>query len=192
MSQNDDVETIRRIISGEKQVFSVLYEKYQKVVYVHALSGLSNIQLAKETTQNVFTRVYRNLSQYDANRSSFSTYLYEIVKSEIYVTLRNEKRSSFFNREKKNDNNTKVQDSIDGREILDNKILNSQQSKYLYDCLLKLNNNEQEVLIDFYFKELGVSDIANNKNMPIGTVKSYLSRGREKLAVMLKMIISLI
>ena len=125
--------------------------------------------------------------------------MYEIVISEIHLTFRNEKRSSFFRREKKSDNSTQnmmnsnnTEDSIDGRVILDNKILNNQQSSYLYDCLLKLNDNEKEVLIEFYFKELGVNDIANKKNMPVGTVKSCLSRGRDKLGEMLKMIVSLI
>lgn len=198
-SQNDDLEIIRRVINGESQLFSMIHEKYVKIVYMHALSGLRNKQLAEETTQNVFLRVYRNLSKYDGSRGSFSTYLYEIVKSEIHTTFRNEKRSSFFRRERNNNNNIKditnnnnTEDSIDGRTILDNKILNNQQSKYLYDCLLKLNDNEKEVLIEFYFKELGVNDIANNKNMPIGTVKSCLSRGRDKLGEMLKMIVSLI
>ena len=74
----DDVQLIRRILSGDDRAFSALVQKYQKGVHALAWRKIGDFHYAEELTQDVFLQVYKKLSTLK-NPNQFAGWLYVIV-----------------------------------------------------------------------------------------------------------------
>ena len=59
--EKDDVQLVRKILSGDDEAFNTLVRKYQKSVHALAWRKVGDFHFAEEITQDVFLQVYKSL-----------------------------------------------------------------------------------------------------------------------------------
>ena len=86
----DDNTLVRDCLGGSDRAFEVLLDRYEKKLFNGALRMVSNPEDARDITQNVFVKVYRSLSSYDAKYKFFS-WIYRIMVNEAINLLNSRK-----------------------------------------------------------------------------------------------------
>jgi RNA polymerase sigma-70 factor (ECF subfamily) len=75
---------IQRCLAGEETAYVALYNQYAGMIYRLCISLLQNREDAEEVLQDSFEYAFRRLAQYDANKSAFKTWLYQIAVSRCH------------------------------------------------------------------------------------------------------------
>ncbi len=85
--KNNDVTLIQQTLGGDQSAFTVLVEKYQKLIHAFAWRKLGDFHLAEEITQDTFLQVYQRLwTLRDPNR--FAAWVYAIAKNCCLASFR--------------------------------------------------------------------------------------------------------
>ena len=178
---------IERCQSGDYDAFEVLVNTYSDRAYSVAFGVMGNHHDAADMTQEAFIKIYKNISKFNF-RSSFNTWLYRIVKNTCIDELRKKKRKNTVSLDtgvENEDGEYLMQISDDSADI--QTILEKEEaSQLLMDALMTLGEKHRGVLVLADIKGYDYLEIAEMLELPVGTVKSRISRAREKLAVILK------
>ena len=174
MSQLNDISLVAQVVVFKNtRAFDQLVQKYQSSIrrfFLHQTCGDS--ELSDDLAQDTFIKAYTNISSF-RNLSSFSTWLYRIAYNVFYDYIRSRKETS--------DLDTKEIDAINNTEQE-----NIGQKMDIYQSLRTLKEVERTCITLFYMEDVNIDKIAGIIGIPAGTVKSHLSRGKEKLATYLK------
>lgn len=148
---------------GNTKAFAKLYEKYNPALlrYVYKLSG--NSELTKDVCQCVWLELARKLHRLVDPRA-FKSWLYRTARWRCLDELRTLSKHSEY----------VLEESIDSTHTIE---MNSD----IFRAMQKLAKKEYEVVYLFYLEDLSVKEIAHVIQIPIGTVKSRLSKARESL-----------
>ena len=175
VSFDDDYSIIRRFLEGDNAAFPILVrrhkEKVRNIIYI----TMNNSALVDDIAQDVFITVYRNL-KYFRFESQFTTWLYRITVNRCKDYLRKMNvRKIFFPVE-------------DGIEISDHStpVENNEISKIVIDAISKLPIKLRMPLIMKDIEGFSYQEISESLNCEMGTVKSRIFRGREKLKEILQ------
>lgn len=172
MSQLGDIALIARVtLYNDTEAFSRLVIKHQSALrrlFLNLTNG--NKALSDDLAQETFIKAYTHIGQFKL-QAKFTTWLFSIAYNLFYDYKRSQKKEV----------------SIDSSDALELKINSSRTSTLdLHDALKILNDNEKICITLFYMEDLRIQDIAKITQLPKGTIKSSLSRGRIKLADYLK------
>lgn len=99
---SDEMIVSRILDSGQNNLFAILFERYQKKVHCKCMSLLKNEDLAEEFVEEIFSKVFENLSTFQ-NRSLFSSWLYAVANNYCIDYLRNKKKLHYPNWNKENE-----------------------------------------------------------------------------------------
>ena len=174
MSQLNDIALVAQVVVlGNKRAFDTLVKKYQSPVrrfFLHQTLG--DEELSDDLAQETFIKAYTHLASFK-NLSNFSTWLFRIAYNVCYDYIRNRKETSG------------LEDwEVDATYQTEQRRIGEEMDIYLGLSILK--EAERTCITLRYMEDLSVDKIANITGMPSGTVKSHLSRGKEKLANFLK------
>ena len=156
------------ILLGDREAFNRLVETYQSPVrrFFFNLTG-GDEELSKDLAQDTFMKAWLNIGSF-RSISTFSTWLYRIAYNTFYDYLRSRKLSA----------------ELDVETLGDVLPAGSQDKDLGIDftrALLLLRADERTVVLLFYMEDKSVETIAGIMSIPLGTVKSHLSRGKKKL-----------
>ena len=174
MSQLNDISLVAQVVVFKNtKAFDTLVKKYQSQVRRFFLNQtLGDSELSDDLAQDTFIKAYTNISSFK-NLSNFSTWLYRIAYNVFYDYIRSRKETS----------------EIDAREV-DAMHCTEQENvgekMDIYKSLKMLKEVERTCITLFYMEDVSIDKIAGIIGSPTGTVKSHLSRGKEKLAIYLK------
>ena len=130
--------------------------------------------LSDDIAQNALVKAYIASGDF-VPRVKFSTWLYKIAYN------------CFIDNVRKKSVQTVRDDSTEASKIADPSLTDSRfEHQALYAAIDRLQPNERAVILLFYMEDRPVKEIASILNIPDGTVKSHLSRGREHLKLLLK------
>jgi RNA polymerase sigma-70 factor (ECF subfamily) len=169
----DDLEMMRRIAAHDQQAFIALYDHYGKAVYSLAYRVLQSAVLAEEVTQDTFLKVWRHTTDWDAEKGKLKNWLLTIAHYTAIDRLRRERRQP-----------TLHPDSI---EDTDETMLTARNESLWQEgaalrMLLTQIPPEQAALIELaFFQGMTHSDIATVTKIPLGTVKTRLRTGIQRL-----------
>ena len=170
MSQLNDISLVAQVVVFKNtRAFDQLVQKYQSPVrrfFLHLTCG--DNELSDDLAQDTFIKAYTNLASF-RNLSSFSTWLYRIAYNILYDYIRSRKET--------NDLDAREVDAISSVEQD-----NLGQKMDVYQSLKTLKEIERTCITLFYMEDVSIEKIAGITGCPVGTVKSHLSRGKEKLA----------
>lgn len=174
MSQLNDIALVAQVVVlGNKRAFDTLVKKYQSPVrrfFLHQTLG--DEELSDDLAQETFIKAYTHLASFK-NLSSFSTWLFRIAYNVFYDYIRNRKETSG------------LEDwEVDATYQTEQRRIGEEMD--IYRGLSILKEAERTCITLRYMEDLSVDKIADITGMPSGTVKSHLSRGKEKLANFLK------
>jgi RNA polymerase sigma-70 factor (ECF subfamily) len=171
--------------SGDLESFERLIEKYQHVAYNIAYRMVGNEEDAKDITQEAFIKVFKSIASFRED-SSFSTWLYRIVMNTCKDELRKKKLKVI-----SIDRDIEVGESSVSFEIPDHTYSpevvyeKKQLHAMLSQALTDLPEQNRIVVIMRDVQGFSYEDIAECINIPVGTVKSRINRGRHMLREMI-------
>ena len=174
MSQLNDIALVAQVVVlGNKRAFDTLVKKYQSPVrrfFLHQTLG--DEELSDDLAQETFIKAYTHLASFK-NLSNFSTWLFRIAYNIFYDYIRNRKETSG------------LEDwEVDATYQTEQRRIGEEMD--IYRGLSILKEAERTCITLRYMEDLSGDKIADITGMPSGTVKSHLSRGKEKLANFLK------
>ena len=174
-----DAELIQRTLDGDQSAFTALVEKYQKGVHALAWQKIGDFHIAQEITQDAFLRAYQKLGTLK-NHNLFSGWLYVIATRLCYEWLR-KKRLPMQSLEtvdsKEVDQVAYTQYVEEQREADANEI----RRELVRDLLKKLPESERTVMTLHYLGEMTCESISEFLGVSPNTVRSRLSRARNRL-----------
>jgi RNA polymerase sigma-70 factor, ECF subfamily len=179
----DDPSLIRLITQGQVDAISELYDRYGRMLYSLALNSIGDAAVAEEIVQDVFVRVWEKAGTYDARIAKVSTWLTSIARHRVIDEFRRGKRRL----DKTSISWTELTPihGLYGRGPEEEAEL-SFQNQLVRQALNNLSPGEREALALAYFKGYSHSEIAQHLGVPLGTVKTRIRMGMQKLRLILK------
>ena len=177
-----DEKLILRFQEGDINAYNELVKRYKDRLLNFVFRYFNNREQAEDVVQDTLIKLYTHASYYK-NIAKFSTWIFTIAKNNALTELRKNKRkqtdSLWTEDGKVIDINSKEQ-SLDVK--VQNEIAIDQLNKFLYE--IPENFRMAVVLRDF--QELSYDEISKILEIPIGTIKSRINRGRIQLAEKMK------
>jgi RNA polymerase sigma factor (sigma-70 family) len=175
MNKTEDLYYIEAVRNGNLQAFSVLVEKYQKLVYTLALKLLKKPEDAEEIAQDTFIKAYQKLDSYEG-KSKFSTWLYSITYNACISELR-KRRIEF-----KSLDDTRISDQ-DELKMHDyyREVKKEDQEKYLNLALEKLPEDDQVLVTLYYYESQSMDEISVITGLTVSNIKVKIHRARKKM-----------
>jgi RNA polymerase sigma-70 factor, ECF subfamily len=179
-----DFSLVARCLSGEEPAWEELVRTHTRRVYGLCYRFTGSDSEAQDLTQEVFVRVFRTLKTFRSAEGSFGTWLARVSRNLLIDHYRRSKQD-------------RVTDSIEeqlptieegkaGVSRPDTALAGREASEILQAALQKLSPDLREAVILRDLQELEYREIADVLQIPEGTVKSRINRGRVELARVLK------
>jgi RNA polymerase sigma factor (sigma-70 family) len=184
-----DYELVQRAINGNEQsAYAELMERYRDSIYFMLFRMVSNRDDADDLTIEAFGKAFSRLKQYQPNYA-FSTWLFKIASNNCIDFIRREKKKKIVSLDNSFENEDGDRLSIDVRaDALDpeESIIKDQKVKMMREVVEKLKPRYRDLIKLRYFDELSYEEIAEELQLPLGTVKAQLFRARDFIANMMK------
>ncbi len=179
-SLDADQPIIERCLAGEEAAWEELVRVHTRRVYAICFRFTGSDHKAQDLTQEVFLRVFRSLKNFRAGEGSFSVWLGRLARNLLIDDYRKNKldraSDSLEERLPTIENTTATAARADGM------LAGREASEMLQAALQKLSPELRETVILRDLEELEYREIAQVLEIPEGTVKSRLNRGRADLA----------
>ncbi|HNQ12252.1 MAG TPA: RNA polymerase sigma factor [Bacteroidia bacterium] len=174
----DDNELVRLITeSNNADLFSILYDRYSKVIYNKSYSFVKNQPEAEDLSHDIFLKLFIELRKFQG-KSKFSTWLYSFTYN-FLVNYVNRKKDpvSFENIE---ETWSAEEESNEPADYSDEELF---QSKYetLMKALDQLKPQEKAVLLMKYLDDLSIKEIMEVTELGESAVKMKIKRAKAKV-----------
>ncbi len=176
----DDVELVAAALAGDEEAFADLVTRYQRRLTAFLAQLVGDVELARELTQEAFIRAWSALERYDPTYR-FSTWLFRIGHNLGIDHLRRRRiKTVGITRE---DGDGEEMDRIlpDERKDPLGHLRNAELSAALRKTIEDLRPEYRELVLLRHFGGLSYQEIAEIKDMPLGTVKNKLFRAHSVL-----------
>ncbi|MCU1338974.1 MAG: polymerase, sigma-24 subunit, subfamily [Bryobacterales bacterium] len=174
-----DNQLVERCLSGEETGWEDLVKAHSRRVYAICYRFTGSDHQAQDLTQDVFLRVFRSLKSFRAGEGSFSVWLSRLARNLLIDHYRRTKldRASASIEEQL----PMLEEKAAGLGRTEGLLAGREASEVLQAALQKLSPDLRETVILRDLEELEYREIAQVLNVPEGTVKSRLNRGRAEL-----------
>jgi RNA polymerase sigma-70 factor, ECF subfamily len=173
-----DTTLAARVARGDVGAFAVLYERYARVVLAMAAHTVGRTD-AEEVVQDVFLRLWNRAGQFDPTRGSFAAWFMTIARHRVVDELQRRRRGPVAAEavdELLSDN-----ESV---ELVDEGSMTDR--RFVLDAVRELPEEQRQVLVLAYFGGMSQSEIAAHLDLPLGTVKTRIRLGLQKLRASLE------
>jgi RNA polymerase sigma-70 factor (ECF subfamily) len=177
-------EVIARVGKGDSQAFAELYEHSSSLLFTLALRILNNRDEAAELLQDVYIEVWRKAGNFDQNRGSPMAWLITLTRSRAIDRVR-ASTSRGRTRTDSLEDNPAEQIQSDLPDPLENRSMEELRS-LVGDALTDLPAAQQEALELSFYDGLTHAEIAAKLDKPIGTIKTRIKLGMNKLRYTLR------
>jgi RNA polymerase sigma-70 factor (ECF subfamily) len=174
-----DAEVIALIASGETRALEVLYDRYSRVVYSFAVRIVSDPQLAEEVLQEVFFRVWQQGSAFQSSRGSLITWLLSITHNLAIDEVR--KRNRRPQKADSEDPELVLGSVADTSADIEEEVWLSGVRSAINTALARLPAEQRDVIELAYFRGMTQREIADVLGQPLGTIKTRMRLGLQKL-----------
>lgn len=169
LSDQEDLELVRRALRGETKAFETLVLKYQKTIYNLALRMANDGDDAADITQGVFIKAFDKLGSYN-DRFKFFSWLYRIAVNESLNFIKSRRRF----------------ESLDDQAVSFERLPDEETDvqltrRRIAAALLELRPDARIVVILCYYDDLSYLEISRILGIPEKTVKSRLYSARQNL-----------
>ena len=177
---------IKQVLKGDHNAFGEIVEVYKDRIYQLCYRMLGNAHEAEDISQEAFIRAYVNIDRYNINRK-FSTWLYRIATNLCIDRIRKKKPDYFLDAEVKGTDGLNLYSQIQSKELTpDEKVVKMELQELIQMEILKLPEKYRSAILLKYIEELSLKEISEVLDLPIGTVKTRIHRGREALRKQLR------
>lgn len=173
-----EAELVARLKAKDKAALGYLYDHYSGALYGVIARIVIHEGIAQEILQDVFLKFWNKIDTYDASKGRLFTWMLNISRNQAI----DKTRSKEISKDKKT---TDIQDSV-SRVDLKSFQEQSVDAIGLKEVLMELPPEQKFVVEHLYFKGYSQSELAEEFNIPLGTVKTRLRLAMQHLRVTLK------
>ena len=173
----NEQKLIERASGGDPAAFNQLMAMHEKRMYAVALRMFANREDAQDCLQEAMLRIYRAIGSFKG-QSSFSTWVYRITMNTCLDELRR----------KKNRPSTSLDNLLDqgwspsdGDNVPEHRAIQAETRKALVGAIRELPEDMRAAIVLRDMQGYSYDEIARMLDVNVGTIKSRISRGREKL-----------
>ena len=181
MERENDVQLIRRILSGDDAAFNALVRKHQKGIHALAWRKVGDFHIAEEIVQDTFLQVYKNLTQLK-NPNQFSGWMYVIASRLCLKWLQKNKNKSAM-QSLEDTPVAEIEESSYTHYVSEQRLTESTERRHelVKKLLAKLPESERTVVTLHFLGEMTAKEIGKLLGVSVNTIKSRLRRGRKRL-----------
>lgn len=182
-----DYDLVLKAMEGDQHAFADLLDRYRDSVYYMLLKMVNNKDDADDLTIEAFGKAFNRLHLYTPN-FAFSTWLFKIASNNCIDFIRKKKKNTMsidtaFASDDGDDMYMDLRsDVLDPEELA----IKEQKEKLMRDVVQKLKPRYRQLIEMRYFQQLAYEEIAEQLDLPLGTVKAQLFRARDLLYQVLK------
>jgi RNA polymerase sigma-70 factor (ECF subfamily) len=182
-----DLHLVTAAKSGSQSAYAELMDRYRDSIYFMMLKMVKNQDDADDLTIEAFGKAFARLDQYSPS-FAFSTWLFKIASNNCIDFIR-KKRIEVTSIDRGITTNDGERMRIDAKSQTLNpeeSIIHGQRLVHMRLLVSKLKPKYRELVEKRYFEEKSYEEIAEEMNLPLGTVKAQLFRARDFLAAMME------
>lgn len=175
-----DASLVERCLSGDDAAWEDLVKTHSRRVYAVCYRFTGSNSEAQDLAQEVFLRIFRTLKSFRAGEGSFVVWLTRLTRNLLIDHYRRTRQERVTDSIEDQLPVLEERTAMSGRT--DGLLAGREASEMLQAALQKLSPELRETVILRDLEELEYKEIAEVLNVPEGTVKSRLNRGRAELA----------
>ena len=178
-----DLDLINRAVKkGDPRAYNELMSRYRDKVYFMLLEKVREKELAKELTIEAFGKAFKKLHLYKPDYA-FSTWLFSVARNNCIDFLRKKKLPTVsIDIFSEDEEGSKITFDFPSEGLNpEANLVKKQRIQILRRIVAGLKPKYRKLVKLRYFKELTYDEIAEELDIPIGTVKAQLYRSREQL-----------
>lgn len=172
-----DIDPLRQLLAecaqGNRRAFEALYRSSSARLHGVALRCVGRRELAEDIVQESFVRIWNNASRYDAQLAAPMTWMVNITRHLAIDLLRRRREVPLddLHLDSLSDDHPSAHDQLD----------QAREAAALNRCLDDLEGMQRQSILTAYFHGLSNADLALQLSAPLGSVKSWIRRGMERL-----------
>jgi RNA polymerase sigma-70 factor, ECF subfamily len=170
-----ETELMTRVIRQDQQALAELYDRFGGLVFSLARHVLQDAGMAEEITQDIFLKVWQQALTWDESRGKFVSWLMTMTRYTAIDRLRKEQRRPIRTSSSIDDLYDVIADTEQADESL------RLDGETLRVLMTRLPSEQTDLIQLAFFGGLSHSEIANRTGLPLGTVKTRLRLGMQKL-----------
>ena len=159
-----------------KQDIGLIYTQYCDKVSRFVRYKIYNPIDVEDIVQTVFLKVYSNLDQYDETKASLSTWIYTNTHNTVYDYLKDKRDHPVLEL---------IDNTVDSAEEPNDSILNNEALEELACALEKLPQNQRDIIILLYYKNLDRRKVAEMFSMTYGQLRYLHDKAMKRLGELL-------
>lgn len=188
-SSKRDQELIHAaVVIGDRKAYAELMNLYWDRIYKMMLKKINDEDIANDLTIETFGKAFRNLHKYVPD-FAFSTWLFKIANNNFIDHKRRSKHNVLSINEtfKDDDGNIYLFPDLKCEQPSpEEEFIRKQESSLVHDIVGRLKPHYRKLIELRYFQEYSYQEIADEMQLPLGTVKARLFRAKELLCAILK------
>lgn len=174
-----DEELMQRLFYRDLAAFRTLYDRYANLVYSTSLRVLRDAHMAEDMVQEVFLRLWRKPESYLPQKGRFATWLISVTRNRAVDAVRSRNRRYRFETSSPEEQERDVPD-VEGEDPALTAEL-ADQRRLVLAAMRDLPPEQRQVIELAYFGGLTQQEIAEATGQPLGTVKTRIRLGMQKL-----------
>jgi RNA polymerase sigma-70 factor, ECF subfamily len=173
--QQLDLSLIQRIIQQDHAALSALYDRYARVVYSVAYRSLGSVEESEEVVMDVFAKVWITAASYNCEKARVDSWIFMMTRSRVLDRLRSKQRRARVTEAfTAFETTTTTADASCNLEM-------AERRNQVIAALASLPIEQRQVLEMAYFQGWSQREIAERTGLALGTVKTRIRLGLEKL-----------
>jgi RNA polymerase sigma-70 factor (ECF subfamily) len=174
-----DADLIGRAAEGDARALEVLYDRYSRVVFSFGLRIVGDPQLAEELLQEVFFRAWQQGGSFRSNKGSFITWLLSITHNMAIDEVRKRRRRP--QKADSEDPETVLAAVPDSGPDVEDEVWLGALRDTIEGAMASLPTAQRQAIEMAYFRGLTQREIAEQLGEPLGTIKTRMRLGMQKL-----------
>jgi len=164
------------VANGDRRAFRTLYAETSAKIYGVLVGVLGRGALADDCLQEVYVKVWHGAATYSIERGTVMTWLIAVARHRAIDVRRRERARG---RQAALDEASEIADP-DGEAAMERVALGG-EGRRLRDCLQQLDEQPRRCLLLAYWRGMTQDELARRLDQPLGTVKSWMRRGLQRL-----------
>lgn len=176
---------LRQVAVGDRAAFGRLYDATSPALFGLLVKMLRSPEAAEEVAQEVYLEIWKKAPSFDAARGTGTTWISLIARSRALDRIRSER--SYGGAVDRAEVSVVAADLLGGtRSDPEEAASLSERRRLVRGAVGQIPEEQRSVVLLAFFGGLSHSEIADRQGIPLGTVKSRIRAGLEKIAVSLR------
>ena len=177
-----EFELMQKISGGDLEAFAEFNEQYKRLISTTIYKVLNHYEDTQDVTSEVLATIWNKADKFTPGKGSLVTWICTTSRNRAIDRLRSvQRKSALYDRYEDKMKSEAPDDVSCGRS----EVYRKDARSFLQNAVVTLTKEQREVIELAYFEGFTQRQIAEKTDLPIGSVKSRIRRGMEKLKVML-------